>query len=125
MADIKNRKDLETLITLFYHRALLDGKIGFIFTDVAKINLEKHIPIICDFWEAILFQKNTYKKNAIKIHQDLNDQVKLTAEHFESWLSLFNTCVDECFVGNNAETIKIRARSIATVMQVKLAANRK
>ncbi len=125
MADIENRKDLETLITLFYQRALLDKKIGFIFTDVAKINLEEHIPIICDFWEAALFQKNTYKKNAIKIHQDLNDKVKLIADHFESWLSLFNTCVDENFGGNNAEMIKIRARSIATVMQVKLATDRK
>jgi hemoglobin len=121
MTDIESRKDIETLVTLFYQKAVADDKIGFIFTDVAKINLERHIPVICDFWETVIFQTNAYKKNAIKVHQELNAKLKLTPDHFERWLSLFTSCVDGSFIGKNAELIKIRALSIATVMQIKLA----
>ena len=44
--DISNRKDIETLIQLFYEKVMLDPVIGFIFTEVVAIHWEHHIPLI-------------------------------------------------------------------------------
>ena len=53
--DITNRPDIDRLMNAFYSRALTDETIGYIFTDVAKLDLEHHLPIIGDFWESLLF----------------------------------------------------------------------
>lgn len=50
MKDITDRKDIEKLVEDFYLKALNDRKIGFIFTEVAEIDIQKHLPVISDFW---------------------------------------------------------------------------
>ena len=37
--DIENRQDIDELMLAFYKRAIADDLIGFIFTDVAKLDL--------------------------------------------------------------------------------------
>lgn len=118
--DINTRADVEHLIRRFYEKALIDEQIGFIFTDIAKIDLESHLPHLFDFWENILLKPNGYKRNVLKVHLDLNEKVKLSTTHFESWLSLFSATVDELFEGIIANNAKNKALSIATVMQTKL-----
>ncbi|MFT5647890.1 MAG: hemoglobin [Aureispira sp.] len=118
--DINTRADVEHLIRSFYEKALIDEQIGFIFTDIAKIDLESHLPHLFDFWENILLKPNGYKRNVLKVHLDLNEKVKLSAAHFESWLRLFSATVDELFQGITANNAKNKALSIATVMQTKL-----
>ncbi|WP_226294423.1 hypothetical protein [Aquimarina algicola] len=73
-----------------------------------------------DFWEQQLFRTIGYKKNVIEIHQHLHDQKEIEKLHFDTWLSLFNTVVDDNFHGINANLIKTRALSIATVLQLKV-----
>lgn len=118
--DLQNRKDIQTLINDFYAQVREDETIGYIFNDVAKVNWETHLPKIADFWETTLFGANSYQGNTLQAHVDLNQQVKLKPEHFERWLDLFQVTVDKHFSGTNAERIKQRALSIATVMQIKL-----
>jgi hypothetical protein len=48
MNDLKTRQDIEILLKNFYEKALKDKVIGYIFTDVAKLDLEHHLPIITD-----------------------------------------------------------------------------
>lgn len=120
MNDIKNREDLEILLSKFYSKLLSDETISYIFTDIAKINLESHLPKIIDFWNLSLFGKGDYSNNVMKIHLDLNAEEKLNEKHFKTWLNAFYTTVDENFLGKNAEIIKTKALSIATVMQIKL-----
>lgn len=120
MKDIQTRKDLELLMDRFYAKLLADPSINYIFTDVAKIDLPKHLPHIVDFWELSILHSGNYKKNVLQVHLDLNGKERLTATHFQVWLGYFNTSVDENFIGNNAEIIKTRAISIATVMQIKM-----
>ncbi|MBP6686549.1 MAG: group III truncated hemoglobin, partial [Lacibacter sp.] len=90
------------------------------FTDVAKIDLPNHLPVLVDFRESILFQSDTYQKNAMKIHTDLHKRSPLQPKHFKAWLGYFHETVDELFEGEKAELAKQRATSIATVMQIKL-----
>lgn len=61
----------------FYGRALTDPVIGFIFVDVAHLDLEEHVPVIASFWETILLGAQTYSGGAFAVHASLNRQVRL------------------------------------------------
>jgi hemoglobin len=117
--DIESRENLLLLMQEFYKKLLADESISYFFTDVAKINLEHHLPVLVDFWDSILFQSGTYQKNAMQLHMALHHKSPLTKHHFETWLRYFKETVDELFTGDNAFIIKERATSIATVMQIK------
>ena len=54
MGDIETRADVEALVRAFYERAMADEVIGWLFVDVAKLDLEAHLPRITDFWETVL-----------------------------------------------------------------------
>jgi hemoglobin len=118
--DIENRKDIEQLIDTFYAKVRADELIGFIFNDVAKVNWQKHLPVMYDFWENIIFYTNNYSGNPMMVHMHLGQRTPLTKEHFERWLELFTGTVDELFEGAKATTAKEKARSIAAIMQVKI-----
>ncbi len=118
--DITDRRDIELLMNTFYERLLKDDSINYIFTDIVKIDIKTHIPVITDFWESILFNSNIYNNNPMKLHVDLNNKTPLQKHHFETWLKYFAASVDELFEGNSAILAKQRAVSIATVMQIKI-----
>jgi hemoglobin len=118
--DIRNRTDIQLLVDTFYDKVRSDDLIAFLFIDVAKVNWEHHMPRMYDFWENIVFQTGGFTGNPMVAHLQLNQKSPLTAAHFERWLKLFNETTDELFEGNNAELIKQRAHSIATMMQVKI-----
>jgi hemoglobin len=120
MNDIQNRDDIETLLRKFYEKAFKDDVIGFYFTEVAKLDLEKHLPVISDFWETVLFGVAKYKNNAIAVHNPLHAIHAFEDKHFERWIELFTATIAENFEGDTAELAKQRARSIATVMKIKI-----
>ena len=120
ITDITNRADLDKLIETFYGRVFADEQIGPFFTQVARINPETHFLLLGDFWETVLFGKNLYHQNIIRKHVELDKQRPLGPHHFERWLSLFFATVDELFTGPVAEQAKIRAQSMAMVLQVKI-----
>jgi hemoglobin len=120
MNDIQTREDLHLVMSEFYKKLLSDNKISYIFTEVAKIDLKPHLIELVDFWEQMLFDKGSYRKNVLQIHTDINQQSKLSEEHFAIWLNYFNTTIDENFAGQIAENMKTRALSIATVMKIKM-----
>jgi hemoglobin len=118
--DIKNRQDIEQLINTFYDKVKKDDLIGFIFNDVAKVNWKKHLPVMYDFWQNIIFYTNNYNGNPMMVHMHLSQRTPLTKEHFERWMQLFRQTVDELFEGEKAMLAKEKANSIATIMQVKI-----
>jgi hemoglobin len=118
--DIQNRGDLRLLVSLFYKKLLADPSISYIFTDVAKIDLDHHLPVLVDFWDSVLFQSDTYHKNAMQPHLHLHQQSPLQDHHFETWLRYFRESTDELFEGEKAFQLKERATSIATVMRIKI-----
>ncbi|MEP6903777.1 MAG: group III truncated hemoglobin [Actinomycetota bacterium] len=126
MHDIETRKDIEELVADFYQKALKDKLIGYIFTDVAKIDLAHHRPIIADFWEMLLFGtvnfQAKYKRSPMEVHGALNDKENLRLEHFARWVKLFAETVDEKFAGATANLAKVRAVSIAETMRLKFSA---
>jgi hemoglobin len=118
--DIKDRTDIQQLVDTFYTKVRADETIGYLFNDVARVNWEQHLPRMYDFWENILFQTGGFKGNPMAAHVQLHQKSPLSAAHFDRWQQLFLATVDELFEGDNAELIKQRARSIATMMLIKV-----
>jgi hemoglobin len=119
MIDISTREDLELLMRAFYEKLLHDDAINYVFTDVAKIDLVEHLPHIVSFWEQNMNSGN-YRNNVLKIHLDLNEKIQFTETHFNTWLSHLENTIDQHFAGENAEKMKTRALSIATIMRIKM-----
>lgn len=120
MNDIETRADLDLMLRRFYEKLLADERIAYIFTDVAKIDLETHLPKIGNFWEMSLLGTGSYSTNVMRVHMDLHEQTSLKPEHFNIWLDHFYSVTDSLFAGPVAEMAKTRALSIATVMQIKM-----
>ena len=119
--DIESREDCEELVRAFYGRALSDPIIGWIFTDVAKLDLEEHIPVLASFWETLLLGNQTYSgRGAFAPHADLHTKVGLQAGHFERWLALWYETLDEHFAGPRAEAAKVAAYRLAHAFQGRL-----
>lgn len=119
MRDIANREDILTLMKAFYSKALVDENIGFFFTEVVPLQMEVHLPLIANFWETILFDRAAYKGNVLEIHRHIHQLSAFTDAHFQRWLALFKSTVDENFSGDRSELAKQRAESIATIMRLK------
>lgn len=118
--DIVTRNDIELLVNEFYNKVKQDKEIGFIFLDVAHVNWEKHLPVMYDFFENMLFYTGSYTGNPMELHKHVNRLFPLTTAHFNQWNYLFSTTVDELFEGTTATLVKQRAKGISIVMQMKI-----
>lgn len=117
--DITSRADIEALVHAFYAQVMHDAEIGYIFTEVAKLNLDTHLPKISNFWEAVLLNKPVFQGNPMHKHFVLHTKSPLLPEHFNRWLTVWKATVDRLYAGETAERAKQRAESIATMMQLR------
>lgn len=119
-SDIKERKDVIHLVDTFYNRVKENNTLNYIFEDVARVDWEKHLPIMYSFWSSILLGEQSYSGNPMEKHIVLGKKTALTAKEFSEWLFLFNSTVDELFEGPTATEAKLRAGNIARLMQHKV-----
>jgi len=118
--DISSREDIHFIITEFYKKLISDSEMLPFFEEIVQQNhLEKHLEIITDFWQDILFQTNSYQNNVLQKHLDFNEKVRFKKVHFKKWLFYLQTTIDASFKVQVAQNMKDRANSIAMVMQVK------
>ncbi len=120
LRDIETREDILLIMKEFYDKLLADESIAYIFTEVAKINLEDHFPVLVDFWDSILFGSGTYRNNAMQVHIDLAKKSPLTQQHFKTWLTYLINSIEENFEGIKAHMMKARAQNIAGLMEFKV-----
>jgi hemoglobin len=118
--DIESREELEAFLWAFYKKAFADELIGHFFIEVVPLNLETHVPVIANFWESVAFNKPSYRKNVMEVHKHIHHLSKIRKEHLDRWVKLFTETLAENFDGDRAELMKQRARSIATLMDIKL-----
>ncbi len=112
-ADITSRKDIEKLVNTFYDRVIQDAVIGPFFQ---HLDFDKHLPKMVDFWEFVLLDAAGYSTDVTKMHMHM----RLKKEHFDQWIALFNTTVDELFVGEKASKAKERAFLIRWTIESKM-----
>lgn len=118
--DISTRSDIKKLITLFYDKVKTDPEIGFFFSEVININWQEHLPLMCRFWENVLFHTGDYEGNPLEAHRNLHTKHPTSTKHFRRWIQLFNSTIDAYFSGANAEKMKQHAQAIAQIMQQKI-----
>ncbi|BBZ00408.1 hypothetical protein MFAL_38740 [Mycolicibacterium fallax] len=115
-ADLADRDDVYLLLSTFYGRALVDALLQDPFEDIRAKGLESHLPVMCDFWETMLFRARKYRGSALTVHKPIHTAHPLTSQHFIRWLSLWMETVDELFAGPIAEQAKIIGRRTAWAM---------
>ena len=120
MKDIENQMDLYLLVDKFYKKLLSDQSIAYIFTDIVKIKIEEHFPILVTFWSQVILGTGGYTNNLTQIHLDIDKKEYLSPELFSIWINHFNTTLNENFEGLNAEKIKTQALNLSTIMQIKI-----
>ena len=114
--DISDRADLMALLRDFYARAFRDGLLGPVFVEIAHMDLEAHLPVMCDFWESALFRTGTYRRNALHPHRLLHSKTHLTPEHFHRWHALWQATVTARHTGTKAELAQLQGSRIAGAM---------
>ena len=118
--DISTPNDIKILVDTFYNSVKSDATIGYIFTDVAKVNWDDHLPRMYKFWEFALLGTAVYKGNPMMKHIALNAKASLTKQHFEQWLHLWEATVDRFFEDEIANRAKERGQLMKTVMHIKM-----
>jgi hemoglobin len=121
LPDIASTADCERLVRAFYGKAMEDERIGWIFTDVAHLDLEAHIPVIASFWATNLLGAKSYSGGAFGPHARLHEKAGgLGKEHFERWLVLWCQTVDEFFDGPIAAAAKVHGLRVANAFYGRL-----
>lgn len=116
MPDITDRPDLVRLVDAFYTKVRADTQLGHVFDSVAKVDWDKHLPKLYDFWDSVMFRAGTFRGNLIATHAGLMPLTELGWPLFERWLELFRLTVKELFAGERAEHIVRCAEDMAGVI---------
>jgi hemoglobin len=115
--DLETRADLDTVLRAFYAAAFDDELLGHVFRDVARMDLEEHLPRIGAFWEKVLFGSGVYSGDAMGVHRRLSAREPLTPAHFERWLALWAETVEARHEGPTASLATRQASRIAGALQ--------
>ena len=115
--DLDKSEHIREFIEAFYNKILADSDLAPIFIDVSDIDLDKHLPLICSYWEKLLLGDARYNRHTMNIHRALNAQRTLHAEDFDRWLALFCQTANESYAGPATERAKQIATTIAANMQ--------
>ena len=123
---IENRTDVKFLVHQFYARIRADEEIGFYFNTIIK-DWEAHLEKLTDFWETNLFAVKKYKGNPHAVHNEVDAHFgeKITSNEFGIWLNHWFQTIDEHFEGENADTLKRRARKMSTFLYMSMFEHRK
>jgi hemoglobin len=67
--DLADRGDVEALLRRFYGQVLVDDILAEPFAEIRLNGLESHLPVMCDFWQTVLFRAGLYGGSALRAHQ--------------------------------------------------------
>lgn len=114
--DVIDRDDVERLVVAFYRYAAMDELLGPVFA-AAHVDWPSHIETLTDFWAWQLLGERGYDGNPLRAHEPAHARTPFTDAHFNRWLDLFVTTIDDQFAGPTAEMAKVRAMKMARAMR--------
>ena len=115
--DLDSRPQVERFVDLFYQRLLADTDMSPIFLEVARVDLDQHLPHIKDYWCKLLLGESVYRRHTMNIHRQLHDRRPLEGGDFQRWLGHFNAALDTNFAGPGVEKARRIASAIAANME--------
>jgi hemoglobin len=107
-----SRKDIRTLVTLFYERVRRHPRLGPIFhrkISERSENWAPHLAKIENFWANVVRHERTYSGNPMQAHMAVSD---IKTEDFAIWLDLFEQAARECLPPHKADRFNQSARRI-------------
>lgn len=110
--DLDNPAAIHRMVQLFYARLLDDPVMRPVFLEVAGIHLAEHLPRIEAYWCKMLLGHCTYGRNMIRQHEEVDDQLALSDDHFRLWQSHFEQTLDAHFAGPYTDKARKIARAV-------------
>lgn len=102
------KENIETLVTLFYHKAMKDEEIGHYFElelgdDIESEEWREHIDILVTFWATLFLDETLYFSDPYGPHFTI---VGLKREDFKKWIELFSQTADQVYIPEIADQFK-------------------
>jgi len=114
--DISTFDDIKRMVDTFYSAIREDEMLGEIFNEKIQDRWPEHLDKMYRFWQTVLFGEHTYFGSPFLPHAKL----PVDAEHFDTWLSIFNRTVDDLFEGEKANRAKWQGQRMAEMFNAKI-----
>jgi hemoglobin len=114
--DLDSLENIKQLVDSFYNKIQKDELLGPIFNGIIKDNWPTHLEKMYGFWQTILLNERAYSGSPFPPHAKL----PISKDHFDHWLKLFSTTIDENFIGEKADEAKWRAEKMAEMFNYKI-----
>jgi hemoglobin len=116
MKDITTIEDIKILVDNFYQRIQDDELLGPIFNAILKDRWQPHLEKMYRFWQTVLLQEHTYFGSPFVPHAKL----PVSQAHFDTWLQLWYSTIDQYFKGEKADEAKWRGDKMAEMFLYKI-----
>ena len=114
--DIMTSEDIKTLVDAFYEKVRRDELLSPIFNERIQNRWPQHLKKMYSFWQTVLLNEQTYSGSPFPPHA----QLPINHSHFEKWIELFVSTIDELFKGDKATEANWRASKMAEMFQSKI-----
>lgn len=114
--DLTSRGQVDLLVTSFYREVVFDDLLEPVFSDVAEVDWARHIPVLVDYWSALLLGDGGPGGPIMQVHRRLHAVAPIEPEHCDRWYSLWVGCVDERWSGSAADRAKRHAGALMAGM---------
>lgn len=113
---IETMEDIRLLVDTFYGKVRKNPLIGPIFDEVIGDQWPVHLEKMYRFWQTVLFGEHTYYGAPFPPHA----QLPVDRQHFDTWLGLWHTTLDQLFTGEKAAEAKWRGDKMAAMFLSKI-----
>lgn len=113
---IDDLEDIKTLVDLFYEKVRADPLLKDIFNEKIQDRWPEHLDKMYRFWQTVLFNEHAYKGSPFSPHSEL----PVEREHFDRWIALFCSTLDENFEGEKAKAAQDQAMRMAEMFHHKI-----
>jgi len=114
--EIRQLDEVKLLVDSFYGKVRKDELLAHIFNERIKDNWPTHLDKMYRFWQTVLLEDHTYNGSPFAPHATM----PIDAQHFDRWLELFQSTLDDLFKGEKAQEAHWRALKMAEMFQMKL-----
>jgi hemoglobin len=114
--DILTLRDIMSLVDTFYDKVRKDELLSPIFNERIGDRWTQHLEKMYSFWQTVLLDERTYYGAPFPPHA----QLPVDHIHFQQWMMLFITTIDELFEGEKAKEAKWRAARMAELFESKI-----
>lgn len=116
LKDIATAGDIKLLVDAFYGKVRENELLAPIFNGRIQNRWPEHLHKMYRFWQTVLLEEHLYNGSPFLPHAKL----PIDQHHFDAWLNLWHTTIDQYFSGAKADEAKWRGNKMAVMFLSKL-----